>query len=489
LGSIQKQAIQNTFISYIGVVIGFVNTLILQPKMLSAEELGLTRILYSTSVLIATLFPLGLNAFTIKYFPKFRNSENGHNGYFGFVLLLALIGFAIVSVAVLFLKGNILAKYQSSPLFVEYFKYVFPMSFFIGFISVLYGYSMAIFKTSFPAFLNDVFIRLFGMVIVSLYFLKIMSFPTFIFLSMAALGIQFLLLLIYLFRVDTLSFRVNWPFVKTLEIKKTTQYVFFLSIAALASMAIRNNIDTLFIGSYLDLSQVAVYSVAFLIASLIEVPAGALSKIADPKISDAIARNDFKLIEEVYYKSTRLLMIIGALFFVGLFINIHELLSLLPEKYRSGETAVIIISISAFSNMATGMNSSIIFYSDKYKQGSIMLIAMIILSVILNMIMIPIWGIEGAAIATGTSLFLSNVFKSLIIYRSYKLQPFGRYVFIVLILIGICIGANYFLPQTNNAILDIIYRSAIITLVYAGGIYFSGVAAEETEFVKKLLSR
>ena len=75
MGSIQKQAIQNTIISYLGVAIGFVNTLILQPKMLSPEELGLTRILYSTSVLIATLFPLGLNAFTIKFFPKFRNSE------------------------------------------------------------------------------------------------------------------------------------------------------------------------------------------------------------------------------------------------------------------------------------------------------------------------------------------------------------------------------------------------------------------------------
>src|SRR4029079_10539688 len=110
-------------------------------------------------------------------------------------------------------------------------------------------------------------------------------------------------------------------------------------------------------------------------------------------------------------------MIIGALFFIGLFINVNELLSLLPEKYRSGGNVVIIISISAFSNMATGMNSSIIFYSDKYKQGSIMLIGMIVLSVILNMLMIPIWEIEGAAIATGTSLFLSNVFKTLIIYK------------------------------------------------------------------------
>ena len=101
MGSIQKQAIQNTIISYSGVVIGFVNTLILQPKMLSPEELGLTRILYSTSILIATLFPLGINAFTIKFFPKFRNADNGHNGYFGLLLLISFIGFAVVAAGVL----------------------------------------------------------------------------------------------------------------------------------------------------------------------------------------------------------------------------------------------------------------------------------------------------------------------------------------------------------------------------------------------------
>ena len=489
MGSIQKQAIQNTVISYLGVIIGFVNTLVLQPKMLLPEELGLTRILYSVSVLIATLFPLGLNAFSIKYFPKFRNPENGHNGYFGLLLRIALIGYFLVSIAVFILKGTILAKYQNAPLFIGYFSYIFPMALFTGLISVLNVYSSVLFKTSFPSFLNEIFIRLSAMVIVSLYFLKMVTFPVFIFLFTASLGVQTFFLIIYILKVDKISLRVNWAFVKTFAIKKTVNYVFLLSLAALASMAIRNNIDNILIGSYLGLEHVAVYSVAFLIASMIEVPAGALAKIADPKISDAITRNDFKLIKEVYYKSTRLMMILGGLLFIGIVVNIHDLLSLLPEKYQAGSNVVIIISISALSNMATGMNSSIIFYSDKYKQGSVMLIGLIALSVILNMLMIPVWGIEGAAIATGASLLLSNVFKTLIIYRGYKLQPFGGYIFIVLALIGVCTGVNYLLPQIHNAILDIMYRSLIVTFIYSGGIYFSGIAGEAVEFVKKLLNR
>ena len=118
-----------------------------------------------------------------------------------------------------------------------------------------------------------------------------------------------------------------------------------------------------------------------------------------------------------------------------------------------------------------------------------MLIGMIALSVILNMIFIPIWGIEGAAIATGSSLILSNIFKTLIIYRGYKLQPFGAYIFIVLTLIGVCIGVNYLIPQAGNPVLDMVIRSAIATGIYSAGIYFTGIASEATEFVKKLINR
>lgn len=489
MGSIQKQSIQNTIISYTGVIIGFVNTLVLQPTMLSPEELGLTRILYSVSVLIATLFPLGLNAFSIKYFPKFRNAENGHNGYLGLLLLVASIGYVFFSVVVLLLKGSILAKYENSPLFVEYFLYIFPMSLFLGFITVLNIYSFCLFKTSVPSFLNEIFIRLFVMVIVSLYFLKLMSFPTFVFLFMASTGVQLLFLIAYILRSDTFSFRINWNFLKTFGMKKTASYMVLLSLAALASMAIRNNIDNILIGSYLDLEHVAVYSIGFLIASMIEVPVSALTRIADPKVSDAITRNDFKLIREVYYKSTRLLMILGGLLFTGIFINVHELLSLLPEKYRLAENVVIIIGISAFFNMATGMNNAILLYSHKYALGSVILIITMICSAIANILLIPAWGIEGAAVATGTSLLLLNVMRVVIIYQSFRLQPFSSYVWIVFVMMGICIGINYLLPKTDYAILDIFYRSVVVTVIYSAGIYFTGIAGEAVDFLKKFLNR
>jgi O-antigen/teichoic acid export membrane protein len=70
MGIIVRQGIKNNIITYIGVLIGFFNILVLQPKVLTPEEFGLLRLLYSVSALFISLYPLGLTAFTIKYFPK-----------------------------------------------------------------------------------------------------------------------------------------------------------------------------------------------------------------------------------------------------------------------------------------------------------------------------------------------------------------------------------------------------------------------------------
>jgi O-antigen/teichoic acid export membrane protein len=121
MGSIKKQGFWNTFISYFGILIGFINILVLQPKMLSATELGLTRILYSTAVLFGTLFPVGLNFLTIKYFPEFKNEKNKHHGYLPLLLLISTCSFLLFSLFLFLSKNYFIAKYSDSPLFVDYF--------------------------------------------------------------------------------------------------------------------------------------------------------------------------------------------------------------------------------------------------------------------------------------------------------------------------------------------------------------------------------
>ena len=109
---------------------------------------------------------------------------------------------------------------------------------------------------------------------------------------------------------------------------------------------------------------------------------------------------------------------------VGIIANIHDLLGLLPEAYHQGATVAIIACVGGFLNIATGVNTSILFTSDKYLYGTYLLFLLLILAVILNIILIPIYGIEGAALATALSSVIYNVLKYFIILKKFKMQPY-----------------------------------------------------------------
>jgi O-antigen/teichoic acid export membrane protein len=469
MGSIKKQGFWNTFISYSGILIGFINILVLQPKMLSATELGLTRILYSTTVLFGTLFPVGLNFLTIKYFPEFKNEKNKHNGYLPLLLLISTCSFLLFSLFLFLSKNYFIAKYSDSPLFVDYFYYIFPMTFFIGINTLLIGYSSALFKTSFPSFLNEVYIRLFVTAITLCYFFEFIPFEWFMRLFLFSYGTQLLMLLIYVHKTDGITLKINWSFFKTKDVKAMSFYTLQLALASVASIAIRN-IDTMLVGGYLGLDAVAVYTIAFTIGSIIEAPVNALSRIADSKIADAITRNDQQLIKTVYYKSAKLLSIVGALLFLGVIVNIHDLLSLLPAKYHGGEFVVIIIATSSFFNMASGVNTSLIYFSHLYKKGTYLLYLMISITLVLNIILIPMYGIIGAAIGTGISLLFYNVFKYLLIYKHFSLQPFSSYIFYIIGLFASCLLVNSLLPILENPFLNMFLHSSVVGLIYCSGV-------------------
>ncbi|MGZ4035627.1 MAG: hypothetical protein ACXVP4_12235, partial [Bacteroidia bacterium] len=142
MSSIKKQGIQNAVITYIGVVIGFISLMFIQPELLKPEELGLTRILIASSSLLATILPLGVSSVTTRYFPFFRNESKKHHGFFGFMLLFPLVGTAVCAILIYSFKHFIISQYiDQSPLFTYYFDLLLPLATIMGFNMALNAYS------------------------------------------------------------------------------------------------------------------------------------------------------------------------------------------------------------------------------------------------------------------------------------------------------------------------------------------------------------
>jgi len=474
MGIIQRQGIRNSIISYIGLALGAISLLFVQPHFLTKEEIGLTRILFSFSALVATFMPLGMAGITLKYFPYFRNREKGHHGYFGLMLILPLIGAAVFGLILFLLRGYIISKYAAqSKLFADYFYYIFPLSFFLSFVNVFVAYSFSIFRTSVPTLINDVLVRIGSIVLFTIYFLKWVTLSQFVALYVGIYGCQFLTLLVYLFIEDNISFTIDRVHLSKQDVRGMYTYGLLMSIAALSALGLKY-LDSVMLGLYKPkqaglnaLDVIGIYSIAAFIATIVETPINALDKIIVGNISDSWAKNNMDNIKSVYFKSSKYMFLAGGILFILVNQNLDSLFALMPDKdFALGKNITLIISLGTLINMATGCNDAIITTSHRYMYMIYLLIGLFVVAMVNYMIFIPLFGMIGAAVATTVSTFLYNVSKFALIRRFFHLQPFSLYTLKILGTIVITYLLCSFIPPVLNPYVTIVVRSVAIILCY-----------------------
>ena len=72
MGIIIRQSIKGTIVNYVGIAIGFFTTFFVLTRFLTAEEIGLARVLIEAATLIAGLAQLGTNSSIVRFIPILR---------------------------------------------------------------------------------------------------------------------------------------------------------------------------------------------------------------------------------------------------------------------------------------------------------------------------------------------------------------------------------------------------------------------------------
>lgn len=279
-------------------------------------------------------------------------------------------------------------------------------------------------------------------------------------------------LILFIIRENAFNFNIDWNFIKQNNPKEMIRFALVFALAPVASYGIKF-VDGIIMGKYLNLAMVGVYSIAVFIPTFIEAPMTALEKIANPKIADALHRNDVENIKDIYYKSCRYMMGLGGFLVLMIFINTQYLFTFLPEIYSKGIYVIYIVSFSALMNLYTGTNNTLVFNSSNYIFGTMLLFTIMLCTIGLSIVLIPIWGLEGAAIANASAGMIYNVAKFVFIKNKYKLQPYDFRNLKIVLITGVCLSAVWFLPEWKNIYLSGIYKSALLGSIYLGSIYIS----------------
>lgn len=189
----------------------------------------------------------------------------------------------------------------------------------------------------------------------------------------------------------------------------------FFLIASLGF--ILNRTDILIIGIMLDTSQAGIYAVATRIASLILFGTFAVNAIVAPIIADLYMENKLEQLERTIKKVTRGLVAYALPAFIILVFARNIFLGLFGVEFVSGALPLVILAGANALTAFFGTVMYIMMMTNNQNQAAIIMIMVTVLNAVLNILLIPIFEIIGAAVATGFSIVVWNLAFYLYIRR------------------------------------------------------------------------
>ena len=231
--------------------------------------------------------------------------------------------------------------------------------------------------------------------------------------------------LVLLFGLTWLRSNVYPARLKTAEPQyKTREWIMFAApmLFIAGTHMIMNNTDVVMIGMMKDPSQAGIYSAAVRTASLITVSLVFVNMAITPYISEYFHSERHAELQHFISLSARIAVYFTVPTFLILMIFGKQVLGLFGHEFKSGYYSLLILSAGQLVNVLSGSVGYIMIMAGKQKQIAYLFAVSATLNIMMNFMLIPQYGIEGAAVATAVSMMLWNLTLVVYIRRKIKLD-------------------------------------------------------------------
>jgi len=483
MGIILKQSFKNTISTYLGFGIGAINTLFLYTNFLTDQYYGLVAFLFSTANIMMPFMAFGVHNAIIKYYSSFK-TKNSINGFLTLMLFLPLIFIIPVGIIGYFSYetiGSFLSRENS--IVENYTWYIFILAIAMAYFEIFFAWTKVQMQTVFGNIMKEVFHRVAIMILLFAVYLNWLSIDEFIIGLVGVYVLRMLIMKLYAYTVRFPKLVFQLPN----NLSSIFKYALLMIIAGSVAMLILD-IDKFMIGILIeDIEQVAYYSVAIFIATVIAVPQRAMHQIMMPLTAKYLNDNDLTALEDLYKRSSMTLLVVSGFIFLLIVLNINQLYLILPKEFTGGLFVVFIVSLAKLYDNSLGNNNAILFNSEYYKMVLYFGVFLAITAIVLNIIFIPRYGIEGSALATFLAIVFYNTVKILFVKRKFNMQPFSAESLKICLLLVVSVLVMYFWDFPFHPILNIALKSTLIGILYFVSIYKLNVSEDVNEQIKRYL--
>ena len=428
MGIIQRQGFKSAIVRVVGMGIGAITTIFLIPAILSVEDIGLIDTIRKMISMGIPLLVMGGPQVIRKYFDPMR-SENQSYTLISSYLYVFIFTATIFTFAYFSLQDQIFGIYEAKSPQIKAYSLVIYMGL-MGF--AIQNFCMAISsvhrRTVIPDFAQNVMNRGILLILLFLVFLHsidITDIPRvyiLIFFILPAIATT-----LYVSRIITPP--LQWPSRSTIvQIYKKTFLYNLVQIPLSLSNVILLTVDSIMLSSIAGLVSTGVYSIALFMISFLNVSKRSLTQISLPIVSGKFKEEKLKEIQAILKNGAQLMTFVTGFLVIALVNGIEILLSIMPNGELFAETRLVlyILGIATLTDHLMGLQQMLIDASSKYFLGLINFLAIVILVIALNFLLIPTYGIYGAAITTAIGLVLRAGFNALIMYRSTSINAFSQ---------------------------------------------------------------
>lgn len=484
MGIVVKQSFKNTLSTYLGFGIGAINTLFLYTNFISDAYYGLVSYVLSTANIMMPIMAFGVHNTLVKFYSSYK-SRGDVNSFLTLMLFLPLfiilplgaIGcIAYDSIAGLLSREN--------AIIYDYVWHIFIIAASMSYFEVFFAWTKVQMQTVFGNLMKEVFHRVGIMLLLFGVYFDYLSVPQFVNAVVVVYILRMLIMKIY-------AYTLRWP---VLSFKKLNNLIEILKYSSLIIIAgsigsLILDIDKFMIGQYIAIEQVAYYSVAIYISTVIAVPQRAMYQIVLPMTAKYLNENNTHALKNLYQRSSLTLFSIGGLIFLLIISNINQLYLIIPKEFSNGLFVVFLIGIVKLYDCLLGNNNAILFNSNYYRMVLVFGVLLVGLIVVFNMICIPWLGINGAALATFAAIAIYNTIKLVFVYKIFKMQPLSLATLKVVLLLIAGGTLFYFWDFSFHPIINIALKSVLIVIGYLWSMYAFNISEDITSLITRYLKR
>ncbi len=460
------------------------------PLWLNPEEVGLLRALFDAVILVTPFLQGGVASLVVKFAPYLTTRVENERKFLGFALAVPIVLTAVGVLIFALFEDQIFSAYnEKSPLFAQFIGFIVPLAFLSVYIQLIEALIRLKLMIVVPRLIRELLVRGLNLLVVWFYFVDVFSLRDLVMSLIVINIIHLLLLAFYYIKLRGEVVRPNLGIVKTRFFKPLLDYTGFMILGSGSGILVAK-IDSLMTTQLLGLTETGVYGIAFLIATVIELPRRVFNSLITPLVANAYKSKNYSLLQQYYHRSSLNLSIISVTLFLGIWSNLDLVYNFVPDReiYETGKWVVFFIGIGKVFDMSMGINAELIQNSRYYRWNLYLTPVLAVLAVCTNLIFIPMYGISGAALATLISVTLYNLVRFYMVKRAMKISPFKASNAWVGLLALSAFGVTQYV-KIPNVYVDFLFNGGVILALFILPIWFFRLSLDFNSFVKNLAAR